>query len=63
MVALFAAAGAAGAFIPFTAKFFELHVPTAGNAFTAMLVAVVLAVLLWFVCVSLANLLSQQSKK
>ena len=63
MVALFAAAGVAGAFIPFTAKFFELHVPTAGSAFIAMLVAVVLAVLLWFVCVSLANLLSQQSKK
>ncbi|RFT29529.1 haloacid dehalogenase, partial [Bifidobacteriaceae bacterium VN003] len=29
MVALFAAAGVAGAFIPFTAKFFEIHVPTA----------------------------------
>lgn len=63
MVALFAAVGVAGAFISFTAKFFELHVPTAGSAFIAMLVAVVLAVLLWFVCVSLANLLSQQSKK
>lgn len=63
MVALFAAAGVAGAFIPFTAKFFEIHVPTAGSAFTVMLIAVVLAVLLWFVCVSLANLLSKQSKK
>lgn len=63
MVALFAAAGVAGAFIPFTAKFFEIHVPTAGSAFTVMLIAVVLAVILWFVCVSLANLLSKQSKK
>ncbi|MBF9314320.1 HAD-IC family P-type ATPase [Bifidobacteriaceae bacterium NR002] len=63
MVALFAAAGVAGAFIPFTAKFFELHVPTAGSAFTVMLIAVVLAVILWFACVSLANLLSKQSKK
>lgn len=63
MVALFAAAGVAGAFIPFTAKFFELHVPTAGSALTVMLIAVVLAVILWFVCVSLANLLSKQSKK
>lgn len=41
MVALFAAAGVAGAFIPFTAKFFEIHVPTAGSAFTVMLIAVV----------------------
>lgn len=63
MVALFAAAGVAGAFIPFTAKFFELHVPTAGSALTVMLIAVVLAVILWFACVSLANLLSKQSKK
>lgn len=63
MVALFAAAGVAGAFIPFTAKFFEIHVPTAGSAFTVMLIAVVLAVILWFACVSLANLLSKQSKK
>lgn len=63
MVALFAAAGVAGAFIPFTAKFFELHVPTAGSAFTVMLIAVVLAVILWFACVSLANLLPKQSKK
>lgn len=63
MVALFAAAGVAGAFISFTAKFFEIHVPTAGSAFTVMLIAVVLAVILWFVCVSLANLLSKQSKK
>lgn len=63
MVALFAAAGVVGAFIPFTAKFFEIHVPTAGSAFTVMLIAVVLAVILWFVCVSLANLLSKQSKK
>ncbi|WP_391496381.1 HAD-IC family P-type ATPase [Gardnerella swidsinskii] len=63
MVALFAAAGVAGAFIPFTAKFFEIQVPTAGSAFTVMLIAVVLAVILWFVCVSLANLLSKQSKK
>ena len=63
MVALFAAAGVAGAFIPFTAKFFEIHVPTAGSAFTVMLIAVVLAAILWFVCVSLANLLSKQSKK
>lgn len=63
MVALFAAAGVAGAFVPFTAKFFEIHVPTAGSAFTVMLIAVVLAVILWFVCVSLANLLSKQSKK
>lgn len=63
MVALFAIAGVAGAFIPFTAKFFELHVPTEGNAFTVMLIAVVLAIILWFACVSLANLLSKQSKK
>lgn len=63
MVALFAAAGVAGAFIPFTAKFFELHVPTAGSALTVMLIAVVLAVILWLACVSLANLLSKQSKK
>lgn len=63
MVALFAAAGVAGAFIPFTAKFFELHVPTAGSALTVMLIAVVLAVILWFACVSLANLLSKQSNK
>ncbi len=63
MVALFAAAGVAGAFIPFTAKFFELHVPTAGSSLTVMLIAVVLAVILWFACVSLANLLSKQSKK
>lgn len=63
MVALFAAAGVAGAFIPFTAKFFELRVPTAGSALTVMLIAVVLAVILWFACVSLANLLSKQSKK
>ena len=63
MVALFAAAGVAGAFIPFTAKFFEIHVPAAGSAFTVMLIAVVLAAILWFVCVSLANLLSKQSKK
>lgn len=63
MVALFAAAGVAGAFIPFTAKFFELHVPTAGSALTVMLIAVVLAVILWFACVSLANFLSKQSKK
>lgn len=63
MVALFATAGVAGAFIPFTAKFFELHVPTAGSALTVMLIAVVLAVILWFACVSLANLLSKQSKK
>ena len=63
MVALFAAAGVAGAFIPFTAKFFELHVPTEGSALTVMLIAVVLAVILWFACVSLANLLSKQSKK
>lgn len=63
MVALFAAAGVAGAFIPFTAKFFELHVPTAGSALTVMLIAVVLAVILWFACVSLANLLYKQSKK
>ena len=63
MVALFAAVGVAGAFIPFTAKFFEIHVPAAGSAFTVMLIAVVLAAILWFVCVSLANLLSKQSKK
>lgn len=63
MVALFAAAGVAGAFIPFTAKFFEIHVPTAGSAFTVMLIAVILAAILWFACVSLANLLSKQSKK
>ena len=63
MVALFAAAGVVGAFIPFTAKFFELHVPTSGSAFTVMLIAVVLAVILWFACVSLANLLPKQSKK
>lgn len=63
MVALFAEAGVVGAFIPFTAKFFELHVPTSGSAFTVMLIAVVLAVILWFACVSLANLLPKQSKK
>ena len=63
MVVLFAAAGVAGAFIPFTAKFFELHVPTAGSAFTVMLVAAILAVILWLVCVSLAKLLFQQRQK
>ena len=63
MVALFAAAGVAGAFIPFTAKFFELHVPTAGSAFTVMLVAAILAVILWLVCVSLAKLLFQRRQK
>ena len=57
MVALFAAAGVAGAFIPFTAKFFEIHVPTAGSALTVMTIAVILSAVFWFVCVILAKLI------
>lgn len=63
MVALFAAAGIAGAFIPFTAKFFELHVPTSGAAFVAMLVSVVFAIILWVLCVTVTSFVLKKRNK
>ncbi|KAB7791384.1 HAD-IC family P-type ATPase [Bifidobacterium leontopitheci] len=49
LVALFAAAGVIGLFIPFVARFFALSLPT-GRVLTATLIALLLAALLFGVC-------------
>lgn len=49
MVLCFAAAGVIGAFIPFVAHFFDLHVPVSGNAMFVMICAVIFAFVIWLV--------------
>lgn len=49
MVLFFAAAGVIGAFIPFVAHFFDLHVPVSGNAMFVMICAVIFAFVIWLV--------------
>lgn len=49
MVLCFAAAGVVGAFIPFVAHFFDLHVPVSGNAMFVMICAVIFAFVIWLV--------------
>lgn len=49
MVLCFAAAGVIGAFIPFVAHFFDLHVPVSGNAMFVMICAVIFAFVVWLV--------------
>lgn len=54
MVLLFALIGVLGAFIPFVSKFFEIHIPTYGFELIFMISAVICAVILWFVCVTIS---------
>ncbi len=49
MVLCFAAAGVIGAFIPFVARFFDLHVPISGNAMFVMICAILFAFVIWLV--------------
>lgn len=49
MVLCFAASGVIGAFIPFVAHFFDLHVPVSGNAMFVMICAVIFAFVIWLV--------------
>lgn len=49
MVLCFAAAGVIGAFIPFVAHFFDLHVPVSGNAMFVMICAVIFVFVIWLV--------------
>ncbi|MFC0266163.1 HAD-IC family P-type ATPase [Alloscardovia macacae] len=48
LVAFFACAGVAGAFIPFVAQFFQLHIPSGSSAWVTLGVSVV-SVLVWLV--------------
>lgn len=47
MVLCFALAGVVGAFIPFVAHFFDLHIPTNGNDMFVMICAVMFAFVVW----------------
>lgn len=47
MVLCFALAGVVGAFIPFVAHFFDLHIPTNGNDMFVMICAVMFALVVW----------------
>lgn len=47
MVLCFALAGVVGAFIPFVAHFFDLHIPTNGNDMFVMICAVIFAFVVW----------------
>ena len=49
MVLCFAAAGVIGAFIPFVARFFDLHVPISGNAMFVMICAILFAFVIWLI--------------
>ncbi|WP_239457410.1 HAD-IC family P-type ATPase [Bifidobacterium pullorum] len=53
LVAAFAAAGVAGAFIPFVARFFALRIPT-GRTAVATAIALGLAALIFFLCLFVA---------
>lgn len=47
MVLCFVLAGVVGAFIPFVAHFFDLHIPTNGNDMFVMICAVMFALVVW----------------
>lgn len=47
MVLCFALTGVVGAFIPFVAHFFDLHIPTNGNDMFVMICAVMFALVVW----------------
>ena len=49
LVAVFAAAGVIGMFIPFVARFFDLHLPT-GRVLIAMVAALLISTVLFVVC-------------
>lgn len=53
LVAVFAAAGVIGAFIPFVANFFALQIPT-GRTLAATAIALVLSAAIFFVCLYVA---------
>ena len=60
MVLCFTIAGILGAFIPFTSRFFELHIPTHGIELIFMLVAIICAIVLWVLCLLVSNLISSK---
>lgn len=66
LVAVFAAAGVIGAFIPFVANFFALKIPT-GRTLAATAIALVLSAAIFFVCLyvapHIARLLESRRKR